>query len=156
MNSAVIILMFIGGIVFFLNGTSTLKNGASSTVKINPNLRLSAGPVVGSIKSETLGEYLTDTKGNTLYVFTDDKRLESSCTGNCLKKWPAFMYDNKDPSAFTDTLSKRMNFAKLNDGSHQYAYYEQPLYYYSGDKNPGEVHGNGLGNGKWHIVSIDQ
>ncbi len=115
---------------------------------------LTAGPIVGSVKSETLGEYLTDTKGATLYVFAADKKLESNCNGECAKTWMPFMYDNQDPSKFTDTLSKRMNTVKRMDGTYQYAYGEKPLYYYVGDQNPGEAKGNGMGEGKWSVVLI--
>ena len=120
------------------------------------NINLTAGPVVGSVKSETLGEYLTDTKGMTLYVFSDDKKLQSVCKDACLQKWPPFAYDSKDPASFTDTLSKRMNVIERSDGAIQYAYGEKPVYYYVGDKAPGEVNGNGLNDGKWSIVVITQ
>src|SRR5579872_1974698 len=40
----------------------------------------------------TLGNYLTDSKGNTLYFFTLDI-TPPSCTGGCLLEWPAF-YDS--------------------------------------------------------------
>jgi len=157
----IIVLVIVGGLVFYFKGelpfgredgninTDAVKNNDSGS-----GLDFVSGEVVGSVKSATLGEYLTDTKGMTLYVFADDKKLESSCTGTCLEMWPAFVFDNKDLKASTDTLSKRMNVIKRTDGTYQYAYGEKPVYYYAGDKNPGDTNGNGLNNGKWSIIVI--
>ncbi|TSC78042.1 MAG: hypothetical protein G01um101424_176 [Parcubacteria group bacterium Gr01-1014_24] len=153
-SAFVIVLVLIGGVIFYLNKTPRAENGAGGGNE-STNLNLVAGPIVGSVKSETLGEYLTDTTGMTLYVFADDKKLQSSCVGDCSQKWPPFIYDNKDVASFTDTLSKRMNvIPESADRWATYAYGEKPVYYYIGDKKPGEVNGNGLNDGKWSIVPI--
>ena len=158
------IIIVLGGIFFYANKkpAQTVKsptpvatptpNPANPTVK--PTVTVSAGSVVGSVKSAKLGEYLTDTKGMTLYVFGDDKKLTSSCTGECLKMWPAFVYDQKNIASSTDLLSKRMNVIKRADGTYQYAYGEKPVYYYVGDTVSGDTKGNGLSNGKWSVVII--
>lgn len=156
MNVLVLVTVsaLIGGVIFYLNKTPRVENG-TETGNGKVKLNLVAGPVVGSVKSETLGEYLTDTKGMTLYVFADDEKLKSVCMDACLEKWPPLMYDNKDVASLSDTLSKRMNVIKQTDDRWAtYAYGEKPLYYYVGDKYPGEVNGNGLDNGKWSIVLI--
>lgn len=153
-SALVIILVIIGGVAFYLNKAPSMGNKNSVTAPVKTSTGLVAGLVVGSVKSAALGEYLTDTKGMTLYVFADDKKLESSCAGECLKTWPAFVYDGKDIKSATDMLSKRMNVAKRSDGTYQYAYGEKPVYYYVGDKSPSETNGNGMNNGKWSIVLI--
>jgi predicted lipoprotein with Yx(FWY)xxD motif len=122
--------------------------------KTEAKITINTGDVVGSVTSSILGEYLTDTKGMTLYVFADDKKLSSSCTGECLKNWPIFTYDNKKITDFKDLLSKRMNVIKRTDGTYQYAYGEKPVYYYIGDKVPGDITGNGMNSGKWSIITI--
>ena len=156
-SAFVIVLVFIGGAVLYVNRAPKVveNTGSVPAVDETASLNFVAGPVVGSVKSETLGEYLTDTKGKTLYVFADDKKLKSACVDECLKKWPPFAYDGKDLPSFTDTLSKRMNIMKETDDRWAtYAYGEKPLYYYIGDKKPGEVNGNGLNGGKWSIVPV--
>lgn len=155
-GALVIILVLAGGLALFsLNKDKRPEtgNGPTQTENGGADISLVAGPVVGSVKS-SLGEYLTDTKGMTLYVYADDKKLKSSCAGDCLKKWPPFMYDDKGLELFTDVLSKRMNVIKRDDGSYQYAYGEKPVYYYAGDDKPGDTLGNGLNAGKWSIVPI--
>jgi len=141
------ILVIVVGLILYSSGPAGVNNGG-------PNLN--AGPVVGTVTSEALGTYLTDTEGRTLYVFADDKKLESVCEGQCLQNWPPFIYDNKDLASFPDMLSKRMNVIIAKDKKVQYAYGEKPLYYYKGDTKPGEVLGNGMGGGKWSIVLVTE
>ena len=143
----------------YLNKLPTVNNSNINTVtskeivKNTPQIEKKE-IIASSKKSVSLGEYLTDTKDMTLYVSALDKRLQSSCVGDCLKTWPPFMYDNKNIASSTDMISKRMNVIKRSDGSFQYAYGEKPVYYYVGDKNPGDTNGNGLGSGKWSVVII--
>ncbi len=152
----IVVLLFIAGLTFYLKKTPLYISSPLSTIKEVVTNKDNAGTVSGSIvsskKSATLGEYLTDSKSATLYVFTDDARLQSNCNGDCLKKWPAFAYDNKNVASSTDMLSKRMNVIKRSDGTYQYAYGTQPLYYYAGDKVAGDT--NGLGTNKWTLVLI--
>ena len=151
-SALVIILLLGGGVAFFYsNKISAPKNNDNVAVDIDST---TTGAVVSSTKSDSLGEYLTDAKGMTLYIFKDDKRLQSNCVASCLKQWPAFTYNNTNLASATDNLSKNISIIKKNDGTYQYVYTALPLYYYVGDKNPGDVSGNGLNDGKWSIVSV--
>ena len=40
--------------------------------------------------SPTLGSYLTDKDGNTLYFFSMDANGTNNCTGGCTTAWPVF------------------------------------------------------------------
>ena len=158
-SALIIVLIFIGGIVFLpIDKMFLTKNleRVSNFVKDNKtNYGFVSGVVVGSAKSDSFGEYLTDTKGMTLYTFADDKKSFSNCTGDCLKEWPIFEYDNKDITSFTDVLSKKISVVKRVDNSYQqYAYNDKLLYYYAGDKNPGDTKGQNLDGGKWSLVLI--
>ena len=162
----VVVLVVIGGLAFYLSNTPSESNISDAggvkdtTIPTKPkeaghtSSPVVTGLIVGSVKSTKLGEYLTDNKGVTLYVSGDDKKLQSSCTGECLKNWPPFVFDNKNIASSTDLLSKRMNVIKRSDGTFQYAYGEKPVYYYVGDKNPGDTNGNGMNGGKWSVVVI--
>jgi predicted lipoprotein with Yx(FWY)xxD motif len=98
-----------------------------------------------------LGSYLTDSSGKTLYVFMNDG-VNSTCTGACLAKWPAFGpdYPLKVPSVLDVA-----DFAALtrDDGVKQSAYKGRPLYYYSGDGLPGDVKGQGFNN-LWYAANV--
>lgn len=102
-------------------------------------------------QSPALGQYLTDTSGKTLYVFTKDSAGTSTCTGSCLAKWPAF-------SASTVTapsVLKPSDFSAISraDGVNQTAWMGMPLYYYSGDTKPGDVNGQGFNN-VWYVANV--
>lgn len=153
---AIVIALGFGSMLYFQKQSET-KNRR----QIASSNNFTSGDIVGSIKSESLGEYLTDRWGYTLYAYTDDKKLESACLGDCLKFWlpapwdpNAFNPDAKD-GGITDTLSKKINSAKASDGSRQYAFGDKPLYYYMGDEKPGDTNGNNLANGKWNIVPVE-
>jgi predicted lipoprotein with Yx(FWY)xxD motif len=145
----VVVLALSAGVVLFFQKRAGVYDGAGNRVNF-----VRSG-VVGYVKSASLGEYLTDKRGITLYVYADDKKLQSTCSGNCLKLWlPAGFDPNDRVDLSTDTLSEKINSAKASDGSRQYAFGDKPLYYYLVDENPGDVNGNGLDNGKWSIVPI--
>ncbi len=150
-----LILVVALAVAFIIYNFDYVKEGVNTLT----NKELESGPVVSIGNSPKFGKYLADSKGRTLYVYALDKNLESVCVLNndCLVKWPPFMYDAKDLKVFTDPLTKRMNVipgtAKVWP---TYAYGEKPLYYYAGDKNPGDINGHGIGDGKWSIVPVTQ
>lgn len=110
-------------------------------------LALLAGPAradhdVKVASDPKVGKHLTDAKGMTLYVFKKDSPSKSACSGPCLEQWPAYhrekvqATDGVDPKAFS-TISRE-------DGKKQTAYKGQPLYYFAGDRAPGDVNGEGF------------
>ncbi|MFD2922201.1 hypothetical protein [Halobacillus naozhouensis] len=42
------------------------------------------------MENEKVGRYLSDSEGMTLYIFKNDEKGLSNCTGKCLSNWPAF------------------------------------------------------------------
>ena len=99
-----------------------------------------------------LGSYLTDTSGKTLYVFTKDSGGNSSCTGACITKWPAF---GPDYPVTNPSVLNNADFTPVSrdDGMKQTAYRGRPLYYYSGDGLPGDLNGQGFNN-LWYVANI--
>ena len=86
---------------------------------------------------ESLGSFLTDRTGKTLYFFTKDTSGASTCTGACLTKWPAFSGDPVSaPSLLNPSDFRSVSRA---DGVRQTAYKGWPLYYFADDSKPGEV-----------------
>ncbi|MEQ1678106.1 MAG: hypothetical protein ABL876_15470 [Chitinophagaceae bacterium] len=158
-KNIITIVILLGAIIIglFIYNFDNLKiNNTKEPVVENKIPNLLVGPIVGVMQSPAFGNYLTDTKGRTLYVYGNDKKLESVCaTDECIKMWPPFIYDFKEVSSFDDILSRRMNVIPESKKIWpRYSYGEQPLYYYSGDKNPGDINGNGMENGKWSIVQV--
>jgi predicted lipoprotein with Yx(FWY)xxD motif len=103
--------------------------------------------MIGTEKS--VGNYLTDGEGKTLYYFTKDSSGMSACTGNCIKLWPAFTTDAfvlpspLNPSDF-GTITR-------DDGTTQVTYKGYPLYYFVRDTMRGQIAGEGVGK-VWYVV----
>ncbi len=106
------------------------------------------------VSASALGTIMTDAQGMTLYYFINDVPSggTSACTGalNCSTTWPAF-------SAGTVTVSSPLldpaDFSSITraDGKKQTTWYGWPLYYFSGDKKPGDVNGDNVIK-KWYVL----
>jgi predicted lipoprotein with Yx(FWY)xxD motif len=97
-----------------------------------------------------LGQFMTDTSGKTLYYFMKDTPGKSACTGTCITLWPPF---SADPVTAPSSLNSG-DFTSISraDGMKQTAFMGRSLYYYSGDKNPGETNGQGFNN-FWYVAN---
>lgn len=97
-----------------------------------------------------MGLYMIDTSGITLYYFLKDTPGQSACTGACITLWPPFSaYPVTAPSVLKIT-----DFSSVSrpDGMKQTAFMGRPLYYYSGDKKPGDTNGQGFNN-LWYVAN---
>ena len=103
--------------------------------------------------SPTLGFYLTNGTGYTLYIFTLDDPTSgtSRCTGKCVSNWPAFYTEdlNLPPGLNANSFSE----ITRPDGSSQLAYSGYPLYTFANDKKPGDMTGQGI-KGVWFACTI--
>jgi predicted lipoprotein with Yx(FWY)xxD motif len=100
-----------------------------------------------------LGQTLVDAEGRTLYAFTKDKGGKSSCYGDCEATWPALTVQGS-PSAGDGVEASLLATTDRKDGSAQVTYKGMPLYHFSGDQQPGDTNGQGVG-GVWFAVTPD-
>ena len=105
-------------------------------------------------KDPKLGEIVVDKRGMTVYRFKKDSAwpMKSACTGDCLKKWPVV-----EPVAKNDVegiTTKGFVTFDRPDGIKQQSLDCWPIYTFSGDANPGDTNGQGVG-GTWYAVSPD-
>ena len=131
------------------NGTSTTTAAGSSTAY-----------TIGVATSSTLGKYLVDGSGFTLYYFVPDQVGNatsppvSHCTTalSCTTVWPVFYA----PAIVVPPSLNASDFTTFtrSDGSSQTAYLGHPLYLYLGDSSPGQTNGNGIdiNGGYWYVV----
>jgi predicted lipoprotein with Yx(FWY)xxD motif len=115
-------------------------------------LGIGSGPVAADeeygplqIAETSAGKILTDEKGMALYIFDKDEAGKSNCSGECAQNWPPATAPADAKPVGDLTLIQR------DDGTMQWADDGKPLYTFVGDKNPGEVTGDGKG-GVWHVV----
>ena len=119
--------------------TAVLALGAlpAATAAATPAAVVGASPAVVA-KSSSYGRILFDGRGFVLYGFTRDPRGKSVCTGACAKAWPPYIAKSR-PHAGAGVRAARIGTVRRADGSLQATFAGRPLYYYVGDKRPGQI-----------------
>jgi predicted lipoprotein with Yx(FWY)xxD motif len=123
-----------------------------SNVKASPPAA-SAGATV-NVRSGSLGSYLVDSQGRTLYLFEKDTGTKSMCSGACASLWPPSTTSGR-PTAGSRVDAAMLGTSTRSDGKSQLTYNGHPLYRYSGDGPAGDTSGQGLTafGGGWFVVS---
>lgn len=126
--------------------TTTATTTTTSTTSTATTASTSSAPVysvqVGN--SASIGHYLENGSGFTLYMFGNDKpgNGTSTCTGTCAAAWPPFYASTLNlPSNLSSTSFSTIT---RSDGSKQTTYNGWPLYYYVSDKSAGSMIGEGF------------
>jgi len=113
-----------------------------------------SGNTTITVKSTSAGRILVDGSGMTVYLFEKDKGSTSTCTGSCAQYWPPVTTSGA-PKAGSGAMSANLGTTKRSDGKTEVTYSGHPLYYYAGDKKPGDVTGQGLNafGALWYVLS---
>ncbi|RSK35334.1 hypothetical protein [Hymenobacter metallilatus] len=114
-------------------------------------------PTIRLATSATLGNFLTDKAGNTLYYFTRDVDGQNVCTGGCAAVWPIFY--EADVQVGNGLQASDFKTQLTAGGQPQTTYKGWPLYYYAPAVNgqnvreaSGQTTGNGIGS-VWYVVN---
>ncbi len=136
--------------------TSTPMMQASATAMMQATATAmppaaASATLVNMVNDPKLGAFLVDAKGMTLYVYEKDAAGVSNCSGQCLVNWPALVASGTltAGSGVTGALG---SFTR-SDGTMQVTYNNMPLYYFIGDKQPGDTVGQGKG-GVWFVAPV--
>jgi predicted lipoprotein with Yx(FWY)xxD motif len=94
---------------------------------------------------------VVDAKGRTLYLFAGDKPNLSRLSAAGQAVWPPFTSTSLPAAAGRASAGHIATIA----ASKQVTYDEHPLYYYVGDRHPGQTAGQGLNEfgARWYVVS---
>ncbi|RUT67900.1 hypothetical protein D0817_23830 [Flavobacterium cupreum] len=130
-------LITLAATTFFVSCSNDKDNDNNNVtpVQVKPEIALST--------SATLGSYLSDKNGRSLYFFATDANGQASCTGGCEALWPAFTVDNLTADKLGTGLTLS-DFATITtaSGKKQITYKGWPLYYYA-PVSQGDAYGNG-------------
>jgi predicted lipoprotein with Yx(FWY)xxD motif len=96
-----------------------------------------AQPTVAA-KSSRFGNILFDGRGFVLYAFTRDPRGRSACFGACAKAWPPYIV-RAPLRTGKGTRRSLLGTTRRRDGKLQVTYAGRPLYFYVGDRRPGQI-----------------
>jgi predicted lipoprotein with Yx(FWY)xxD motif len=113
--------------------------------------------VVKLATSSTLGSYLTDKSGNTLYFFAQDANGLNNCTGGCTTAWPIFTEMTLTQDKLGDGLVATDFGSVSTPNGMQVTYKGWPLYYYAPGgvrEKPNQITGEGI-NGMWFVAKPD-
>ncbi|MCL4384547.1 hypothetical protein M1116_03770 [Patescibacteria group bacterium] len=150
----IVLYLIIGGVIyygvyyFFLRKNNTY-GGANTYGSATPMATTAPtnSSVVNVKNDPNKGSRLVSSTGMALYVFDNDKKDMSTCTGTCATTWPPYTVGTMTPGS----LPTGVIVIKRSDGSQQYAYQNRPLYFYFKDKDSGDIYGDGIG-GVWHLA----
>lgn len=92
-----------------------------------------------TVRSTQFGRILFDGRERALYAFTRDPRGgHSRCYGACAKAWPVYFARGR-LRAGKGVRQSLLGTSRRRDGRRQVTYNRRQLYYYVGDKKPGQV-----------------
>jgi predicted lipoprotein with Yx(FWY)xxD motif len=112
--------------------------------------------------SDRYGDYLADTQGRAVYLFTKDtqggkgQQPMSNCYDACATAWPPVIVQ-ESPVASGAMKGELLSTTTRKDGAKQVTYNGWPLYYYVQDRGREEASGqdkHGFG-GEWYLVAPD-
>ncbi len=165
----IVFLAALAGIVFAITSSGSSNAHQASSAAPQPSSgaygtayggAASAAPAPAaansavSLRSTPLGKVLVDAKGRTLYLFERDKTDMSSCTGACQSIWPSLTSQSK-PKAMGGVSTAKLGAIAAPGGKQQVTYNGHPLYYYVGDRKPGDTTGQGLNQfgAEWYVLA---
>jgi predicted lipoprotein with Yx(FWY)xxD motif len=92
-----------------------------------------------TVRSTRYGRILFDGRGRALYAFTRDRRGgRSQCYGACAEAWPVYFLKGR-LLAGNGVRESLIGTTRRRDGRRQVTYDGRLVYYYAGDKSPGQV-----------------
>jgi predicted lipoprotein with Yx(FWY)xxD motif len=129
-------------------------SGGSPAASVAPPKTASGHVATVGVARGSLGKFLVDSKGRTLYLFMKDSGTKSTCTGACAAAWPPLRAHGK-PTVGSGANASMVGTSTRSDGAPQVTYNGHPLYTFTGDQNPGDTTGQGVNafGARWYVVS---
>jgi len=141
----------VGGVWFVVSASGEMVETQATEAPAATEPAAAGGTMVNLGEHDTLGSFLVDDKGMTLYLFTKDTPNTTVCYDKCATAWPPLLTTG-DPVAGEGVDTSLLGTTERTDGTIQVTYNGWPLYYYEKDKAPGDVTGQDVG-GVWFVVS---
>lgn len=134
-------LLTLLSLLFALTGTANGQGPVQATGQAN-----AADTTVQILLDSDGIPYLAGPDGMTLYLLAKDKPNVSKCIRGCIENWPPLIAGRQitTPAGLEGTLGTFTRDAP--DHRPQVIYEGMPLYYWSRDKVPGDMTGDGIGD----------
>lgn len=102
------------------------------------------------MRKETVGTFLVDGFGMSLYTYAKDTENSSTCLEGCTVTWQPFHI--APPEVAKGLSQKDFGTITRSDNMEQTTYRGKPLYYFMQDRFPGDTFGQGVG-GVWFLAT---
>lgn len=141
--------------------SSTPTPTSTPTILPSASPSPSSSPALGTplnTSTTSLGTFLVNSEGRSLYIFEADTTGVSNCSGACAVAWPPLtVASGQIPSAGDGVTSSLIGTIQRSDGTTQVTYAGRPLYFFIGDASPGDTNGEGLNQfgALWFLVKPD-
>lgn len=132
-----------------LTGCTSDPSGGQETTT-EPTTAGDTDATVQARSTDEYGDILADAEGMSLYLFDQDEGGESTCYDDCAQNWPPLTMDG-DPTA-TAAVTVDLGTTEHDDDSTQVTAAGWPLYYFSGDGEPGDTNGQGVDDVWWLLA----
>jgi predicted lipoprotein with Yx(FWY)xxD motif len=126
---------------------------ASPVAEATPAMSMGDGNLMVAEDAE-LGQFLTDSNGMTLYIFSNDEMGSgiSVCNDECAVNWPPYYVED---ATLPEGVPGELTVITRDDGSEQLAYNGMPLYYWVNDTAPGDTTGHAVGD-VWWVAEVGE
>ena len=124
--------------------TTAPSQAAASQAAASQGASAPMSIVIGSASSGSLGTYLTDPTGLTLYTKSGDSATTSTCTGPCAVAWPPVLVATGGSATGGSGVTGTFATLTRADGTVQVTYQGLPLYGWKGDAKAGDTTGEGV------------
>jgi predicted lipoprotein with Yx(FWY)xxD motif len=133
-----------------MDGGRTYSDRTDATQRQVPAQQNMAGPYhYRTHETASYGRVYVNAEGRALYGYQGDRMNQSTCYGQCARRWQPFLASGDARPHGQWSIIER------DDGTRQWAYAGRPSYTWSGDREPGAVTGHGR-DGTWWVMRAAQ
>jgi predicted lipoprotein with Yx(FWY)xxD motif len=149
-------LAVVSALVLAACGGSSYGGSSSPSTTSKPSTPAATSSATSTVatKSSSLGTFLVDARGQTLYLWDADHGSMSTCNGECATDWPP-LTTKSAPKAGAGVKASLLGTTKRADGTREVTYAGHPLYTFAGDTAPGQTTGQGSAafGAPWWVVT---
>ena len=134
--------------------TSAVAGNGSASPGTGTSASAPAASTIG-VATTTLGPVLVDSLGFTVYLVTADSKDHSTCSAQCLQRWPLVPAPVGSDVSQAPGISAALATTRATSGALMLTAGGWPLYTFIKDAAPGQVSGEGVTafGGTWYAVS---
>ena len=147
-------LRSISGLVVVGALAAACGSGSANAPSSTASPGAGATATVATQTNATIGTFLVNSQGFTLYRLSTDTPNHSVCSGACAQTWPPLLLNGSGSPVAGSGVSGLGTIAGA--GGQQVTYHGMPLYTFAGDSSAGATNGQNVKDqwGTWTVVVV--